>query len=554
MSHTAVVHKPPGFFQHLYLLWSLRLDIGMNRGAGKSRWLSVLAFAASSAPSVVLGSGFYQLMQTPAVAGSDAWPEFILSLLCFVTTAVWAIWPVLSAGVDDHSEVSRYAAFPISSFRLMLASTLASMFEPRALVFYGPIVGASLGYLTLQPPMSWLMVFALFAAFALFNAALSRVGLHAVLNVLRQQRSAELIGGFFVVFLIGASFIPPIDTSWLTAISDNVQGVPDSVITDAAHALARVPPGFFGHGLQALGFNAPVKALADLLALTELTLITMVVAYGLLLQFHRHAGRAGPGPSEARRTNPFATTKARFSTLVMREALDLWHNPRARLLASVPFVLSILLKLLSARSLFLFFIGPSVDAWLMGALCIYGAVVIASTFSQNTFAYDGHGLVVFLAAPIPLGDVLRAKNLVHAAAAFGLAGLEAVFYRVYFGSGSALDVLCALLGVLALVPVLLTAGNFLSLFFAVKFHANLKRRDKLPFAASMLGVAAASLGTTPWGWALKLTAHDGVTGTTVLLLALSAVLSWVVYRGFLPLALKLLTQRREIVLRAVTRD
>ena len=35
---------------------------------------------------------------------------------------------------------------------------------------------------------------------------------------------------------------------------------------------------------------------------------------------------------------------------------------------------------------------------------------------------------------------------------------------------------------------------------------------------------------------------------------LPALLAWVVYRGFLPLALRLLVERREIVLRAVTRD
>ena len=102
--------------------------------------------------------------------------------------------------------------------------------------------------------------------------------------------------------------------------------------------------------------------------------------------------------------------------------------------------------------------------------------------------------------------------------------------------------------------MLLTAGNFLSLYFPVKFHANLKRRDKIPFAASMIGVAAASLGSAPWGWALKLRMDDGPDGTTVLLMALWAALAWMLYRAFLPLALRLLVQRRELVLRAVTRD
>ncbi len=543
----------PNFLTHLRLLWGLRLDIGLN--AGKHRALSVLGFLASSTPAVVLGAGAYSLMAHPVIAQSPAWQAFILNLLCFVTTAVWATWPVMSAGVDDHSEVSRYAAFPISSFRLLLASTLASMAEPRALVFYGPVVGAALGYLRLHPPSSWALALLLFVAFALFNAALSRVGLHLVLNVLRQQRSAELIGGFFVLFLIGASLIPPIDTSWLTQIGANVNAVPDTLIADAALALGRVPPGWFGHGLIALGTHATTRGLADFLALLELMMVTMVIAYGLLLQFHRQSGRAGPGPSaNARAGNPFARTKARFTTLVVREAIDLWHNPRARLLASVPFILSILLKLLGGRELFVFLLGDSADAWVLGGLSIYSSVVIASTFSQNTFAYDGHGFSVFLAAPVELGDVMKAKNVVHAGAAFFLASLEIIFYRVYFGHGTAADIACALLGVIALLPILLATGNFLSLYFPVKFHANLKRRDKIPFLASMIGVAAASAGSAPWGWALKLRLDQPPDATTVLLMALWAALAWMIYRGVLPRALTLLVQRREIVLRAVTRD
>ena len=41
-------------------------------------------------------------------------------------------------------------AFPITSLRLMLASTLASLLEPRSLVFYGPLVGATLGYFSIR--------------------------------------------------------------------------------------------------------------------------------------------------------------------------------------------------------------------------------------------------------------------------------------------------------------------------------------------------------------------------------------------------------------------
>jgi len=548
----------PGFFQHLFLLWGLRLRIGLNRGekAGRSgRVVAVLAFIGSSAPSVLLAASFFSLMRLPMVANSSAWPDFILRLLSFVTTCVWVTWPVLSAGVDDHSELSRYAAFPISSVRLLTASTLASLFEPRALVFYGPLVGATLGYVTVHPPHAWAVVALTFAAYVLFNAALSRVGLHIVLNVLKQQRSAELIGGGFILFLFAASFIPPVDTTWLFRLKEvGVQAVPDTLIRDAVLALGRVPSGWFAHGLSAAVAGDRAELLADLLGTVELLVITMVVAWGLLLQFHRDSGRGGVASGQLRQANPFQKTTRPFTTLLTREALDLWHNPRARLLAAVPFVLGILVKLLSGRDLFVFFLGESADAWLLGGFAVYGAIVMGSTFSQNAFAYDGHGFTVFLAAPVELGAVLKAKNVVHATAGALLAALVTIFYVSYFHLARWLDVGCALLAVAALIPVLLTAGNFLSLFFPVKFHADLKRRDKLPFVASMLGVAAASVGTSPFAMALRHAGTAGPDGRTLLEQGAAVVVAWLVYRLTLPLAVKLLERRRELVLRAVTRE
>ncbi len=545
----------PGFVTHLWLLWGLRLRIGANRGAPSRWWFSAAAFAVSSAPAVVLAALFFGLLRTPAVAESELWPDFLLRLLSFVTTSVWVTWPVMSAGVDDHSELSRYAAFPISSFRLMIASTVASLFEPRALVFYGPLVGAALGYVATRPPAYPLLTAACFLAYVLMNAALSRVGLHVVLNVLRQQRSAELLGGGFVATLVVASFIPPVDTAWLLDLGRaGVAAVPDTLLADAALALGRFPTGFFAHALTMAWAERPLRVVMDLLWLSALGGGALWGAWRLLERFHERAARGGASTAGQRAANPFARTRTLFGTLAVREAVDLWHNPRARLLAAVPFVLGILLKLLSGRALFAFALGATADAWLLGGLAAYGAIVLGSTFSQNAFAYDGHGFAAFLSSPVDLGLVLRAKNLVHAAAGGLLGAATSLFYVAYFGHGGALDVACALASVATLIPVVLTVGNVLSVTFPVKFHADLKRRDRLPFAASMLGVAAAGVGTAPLAWALRARGTSGPALETLGALGLASAAAWLVYWLTFPLASALLRRRREAVLLAVTRE
>jgi ABC-2 type transport system permease protein len=223
-------------------------------------------------------------------------------------------------------------------------------------------------------------------------------------------------------------------------------------------------------------------------------------------------------------------------------------------LAAVPFVLGILLRLLSGRDLFVFFLGQTADAWVLSGLSVYGAILLGSTFSQNAFAYDGHGFAVFVTAPLDLGLVLRAKNLVHALAGAGLALAAGVFYLAYFQSGTVLDAVVAALAVTTLIPALLTMGNFLSLYFPVKFHANLKRRDQLPFLASMLGVVGAGVGTWPLLTVLRACGKSGPTLLTLGQLALGALVAWLVYGLSLPWALAKLDERREFVLRAVTRE
>ncbi len=535
---------------HVWLLWRLRFSMANNRRGGVL--VSVLAFVLSSAPAAVLFFAGAGVMLTPLVAQSAVWPRFILALLGFVTTCLWGLWPILSAGVDDHSEVSRYSAFPISSWRLLLASTLASVVEPRSVVLYAPVVGTALGYFaTHWCSPKWLLVLN-FAAYVFFNAAISRVGLYAVLNVLKQPRSAELMGGGLVGFLVAATFIPAVDASWLLSVGEvGVGAVPDAVIANAALALGRFPTGWFAHGLWS---RQPVVVLADVFGLIEGGVLALVVAYGLMVDFHRQSGRSAPGARFTQTANPFATTNGRFSTLLAKEALDLYNNPRARLLVSVPFVLGILLKITSGKALLAFFFAGNADAALLGSLSLYGALVLTATFSQNAFAYDGQGLVMLYAAPQRLAQVLLAKNLVHGLSGVGLALVVSLFYALYFRSSSMVDHALAMSGVLVLVPTLLTAGNFLSLIFPVKFHASLKRKDRLPLVASLLGICAASVGSSAFGLTLRRLGKERLEWREVLTMSQWAMLAVVVWLATRPLTNALLERRREFVLHSVTKD
>ena len=62
------------------------------------------------------------------------------------------------------------------------------------------------------------------------------------------------------------------------------------------------------------------------------------------------------------------------------------------------------------------------------------------------------------------------------------------------------------------------------------------------------------IGTAPFATAMKLVGKQGPNVMTALLIVFSAVLAWALYWLTLPLVLRWLEQRRELILRAVTRE
>ncbi len=538
----------PSFISHLLLLWRMRLWAAANVGRGQ-RLPSAIVHLPALLPGLVLGTAAYLLMVHPAVSGDTIVSRFFLGLICFVAALVWCAWPILSAGVDDHSELSRYVAFPISRLRLLVASTLSGLLEPIAFIVYAPVVGASIGYAR-GHGIAWpLLSIPLFLAFVSMCAVWSRVGLHLVLRVLRGGRGAEALGVFLVLLIVAGLVLPPVDTSWMYEEGGGFGAIDADVLESAGIAFGRVPPGYLAEGLRHLADGRPLLAFLELFGLFAFTLIGLVVANALLASASRRMGRpfAKPGLS-------FARAASRLWVLVRREALDLWRNPRARLLAGVPFVLGVLLRLLSGRDLFEHFLGPSADAWLMGGMALYGAVLVLSTFAHNAFAYDGHGLRLLLVSPVPPAQVLLSKNLVHGLTAVLLGGAICLFYALYLGSADVYTLCTSMATVLALVPVGLFAGNFLSAWFPVKFHASLQRRDRPPLASAVLGLAALAAGASSLPLAMSRATADGPGPASLGVALCCAAVAWMVYVLCLPLSISAVQGRKEAILGAVTRS
>ncbi|RMG13016.1 MAG: hypothetical protein D6729_15795 [Deltaproteobacteria bacterium] len=544
----------PGFARHLLLLWRMRVDSALGARRGPGRLFAVAGYLASALPALPLAAGGYALLTWSPIARSHLWPRLFYDLLAFVTFCVWVAWPVMSARVDDHSELRRFLAFPITPWRLLVASSLATLVEPLGLVLTAPLLGATFGYLSLLDLSPWAALPHL-AAFLVLCVAWSRAALHLVIGVLRRRRGAQAIGGFFAVVVAVSLLIPPVDTSWLEGAGGTLGGVSPEFALQAALGLSRVPTGYLGEGLRTLAAGSLRGALLEWGLLAAFAGVGLYYAWRLLLEFRDVSGRRGAGSVRVRRgLRPFARTRSVLATLVVREALDLWRNPRARLLAFVPLLLAVLIRVFSGRDLILHLVPARADAWLMGGLVLYAAIVFGTTFAQNIFGYDDRGFALYLSAPVDLGTVARAKNLVHGATALLMALGFTVFYRLYFGAGGLFDAAAALLAVATVVPILTASGNVTSALWPVRYHTTLDRRDRQPRAAMLFGLSSAGLGVAPWAAVLGRLGEGPLGASHLAVLAAVALVAWIVAGLTHRRAVRLLVRRREAILQAISRD
>jgi len=549
----------PSLPRHLWLLWKMRLQIAANRGHTNGLLGTFAGLAALLGSGVGIAVGVYHVFRNPGVTHSPMLEMFLFQMLGFLVAVMWIMWPVVTAGIDDSAELSRFTTMPIRPVRLFLASSLAALVEPRALVFYPVLFAAALGYAHGHGvPLRWAGLCAGTAGFALFNVAWGRVGLTGTLNVLRHRRSAEILGGGFLVMLFLCALVPPLDTSWLAAAAQSgsvrVEKIDVTLIEAALLVFSIVPSGSWGLAFVApytkLGWISPVLVLYAV----SYAVLGYGIAFVLLLRFYANTARAGQTEVKPTSAGRAFQSASLFRVLLERELRDLLHNPKMRLLCALPFFLTILLKLVQAREVIHAVVGPHTDVWIIVLLTTYGGVVLAANFAQNAFAYDGQGLFLLFAAPISLRKVLLAKNVVHGAASLLLGLALFVFYALYVHAPTGPEAAAALATLGFQVLLILAIGNVLSVIAPRKFHAGLQRRDRVPPLTTAGGMLGAGLALVPLQFALGRAPGLPIDAARALLVAGGLPLGIALYLLALRPALALLAARREDVLRAITRE
>jgi ABC-2 type transport system permease protein len=546
--------SPPTLWRHLALLWGLRATLARAAFARGSAAVSAAGGALILTLTTALSArGADALFSSAAVHANTELAIFLALLLGFLASTLWITWPVVTASVDDAAELSRFALFPVAPQRLFLASVLAGLVEPRTLPIWGALLGAAHGLLTPEGASVWhgALTTLLLAGFCV---VWGRVGLHLLLNLFRHRRSAEAMGGGLLLLLGCAAFVPPPNLAWLRHLNSATPSIDDAFLKGSIATFTLLPSGGWAWAVVSEAAHHPGRVAFPLFYLVVATIVGYYLALFLLLRFHRRAGRSLPQQlAEKERRQAFGHG-AVDRVLVEREWNDLLLNPRARLTVALPFFLAILVKLVGARPLAVELIGTHADAWLVGGIASYGALVLAGGFAQNCFGYDGAGAQLYFSAPVTAAQILRAKNIVHGGSAVALGLMLVLFYSAYVALPPGWVVIAVLCNIVYQALLFVSLGNVLSVIAPRKFHPSLKRRDRASALATALGLATASLAVTPGAAILRHLMGEAPGIGTLLLFPMLALVGFAAWRLSIPAATWLLATRKPQLLRAVAAE
>jgi ABC-2 type transport system permease protein len=493
---------------------------------------------------------------TGALLGVGSWsairsgsPLVLAGLLWFVLV-VWVVAPILISGFGAESDPASLLRFPLRYSTFVLLSFMHGIFDPVAVAALYWLV-AMLAGIALASPGALVWAIPALAAFALFNLLLNRAIFAWFSRWMAQRRTREIMGALLILLMLSFQLAGPLAERY------GKHALP--MATRLASAGRFLPPGTAAYAITAGRTGRAGNALAEFAGL-----LVYCAVLGWLLSVRLRAEYRGENLSEARQESAVASTTVRagwnlaglspkVAALFEKDLRYLVRNSRVYLTLLTPLFIVIVLSLghggphgrhpglvLSRSGFFPLSVG-----YVM--LTVVGLI-------YNSLGYDGPGLPMLLAAPIPFRDVLVAKNLLHTLVF--VAEVLAISVLGWFAVGPTPPLLLGLTlaGALFVLLANLAAGNLVSLYFPRKLNFGQMRRQQ----ASGMAIAATLgiqllLGAVISGmyFLARWTGHLSWCGAALLALAGAA---WVAYRRVLGMAGSIAWKRREALMAELSRS
>jgi hypothetical protein len=441
---------------HFVLLLQLRWRLFLNSLRSKKRQAEV----AMSAIGYVFGAlfvlgtsaGFCAAIIFLLRAGK---PQ-LLELLLWVVFLFWQLVPLLFEGFSPGLNFREVARYPVSLRLYVMLNAAYGLFDPAALAALLWLLAIWIGIVVARP--QWAIPAAgLFLLFAALNLFCNRI----VMGIFERFQSTRKGRERVAVILLILMLVPQVFNLTINGIirGPRVHLPPwtHDIVTAVRHIS---PPGLVLESLEPgtatvlvpLAVLASYVALAALLQVRQLRAVYLGEVYAETFTVQRKLkvkpGWRLPGINES------------TSAIVEKELRYIRQNVRLIVLLINPLALCAVLA----------FAGPFKRAFplgsgtnLLGAFAGFLALSV-SNMSYNTFGMDREGFGRWLLSPLPLENVMRAKNIAQGAllSVVYLIGGSVILYVGHVP----VDMLAAVsAGFCSLLIIHLGAGNLFSVYW-----------------------------------------------------------------------------------------
>jgi len=470
--------------EHLRLLIGLRWQVLRNSWRKASGRLETLAgglYVASAAlVGLVLGAGFLGGAYAFTARGRYA----ALAVMLWVLFVLWQFGPVVLEGGSPAINFRELVRYPIALRTFALLNLLYGASDPVGLMALGWTVCLAIGVAAARP--EWVArVLAATVMFALVNLGCNRIVFGFFERLMSTRRGREITLTVILVMLVLPQFLlQSVNAPWLHA------HLP--VIRPALAFIQSVAPPGLAHRLL-LGTRTG-WALAGLLAWICGTLLIMWRQLARLYRGEippatvRHGGAVQAAPGWQ-----FPGLSSAFSAAIEKELRYFLREPRTffNLLSALAFVAVLVF---GARGGSALRIGLGIRGnveQLYPAMLGYG-LLICATFSYNAFGTDRGGFPRWMLSPMPLRQVLLAKNAASMLLTLVLLALITALCAAGRGLPPAQVARCAAGAAYALL-LILALGNWLSVRWPKPVESGKLSSRNVSEMAMLLGMLAQGL-------------------------------------------------------------
>ncbi|MGC8548148.1 MAG: hypothetical protein ACP5M4_00495 [Acidobacteriaceae bacterium] len=462
--------------------------MGHSLRTGRGRF-DIFAQLATWASYLVIGTvfaggfgvGAYYTVQKPHLT--------YFALVLWGLLVMWQLTPIMAISFREEHDLSGLSRYPLGFGAFYILFLFFGFFDLSTIFGFAALSGIVVGIGLARPQLLPVALVGL-ALFAAFNILLNRAIFAWISRWLAKRRSREMLGVFFLFFVVAMEFINPA----IRHIDGHVPLPLLLVLKELLPLNALLPPGVINSGMRGVLDSRMVTVFASLAGLLAWTALP-----ALILGQRLHAQYRGESLSEAPAR---ASAPARAKTETRAAWFDVTGPIAGVIVKEIRYLMrsyQLLYGLVAPLILMLVFTGTRehhaagtmvTPTRFLFLLAVFYAFLGLTRLTCNSLGGEGSGLQFYFVSPVPFWKVMLGKNLFHSILLAVEIAVLWVIAVLRGGPPSPGDVLLTLCAMTFIIPANFFAADLIALHMPYRMNFSRLGRAQGATANNLLSLVS----------------------------------------------------------------